>query len=158
MTEKIWFGSRSNLAKLERTDQSLQVILGNIQASRVVLVLGVFLDLELTIKQHVTKTSIKCFYHIRRLCQVRRRVGLQAVSQQLVVALIMSRLDYCNSVLVGLPESTLEPLQCVHNSAAQLCLAGCQSAMLIESSSNSVVQSTPSTKWGGSVNKTRKRH
>ena len=41
-------------------------------------------------------------------------------SQQLVLALIMSRLDYCNSVLAGLPTSTLQPLQRVHNAAARL--------------------------------------
>ena len=51
--------------------------------------------------------------------QVRHRVG-QEVTQQLVLALIMSRLDYCNSVLAGLPTSTLQPLQLVQNSAARL--------------------------------------
>ena len=60
-----------------------------------------------------------CFYHIRRLRQIRRRVG-QEVTQQLVLALIMSRLDYCNSVLAGLPMSTLEPLQRVQNAATRL--------------------------------------
>jgi len=43
------------------------------------------------------------------LHQVRRQVG-QEVTEQLVVALIMSRLDYCISVLAGLPKSILEPL------------------------------------------------
>jgi len=65
------------------------------------------------------KTAATCFYHIRRLRQVRRRVG-QEVTQQLVLALITSRLDYCNSVLAGLPASTLEPLQRVQNAAARL--------------------------------------
>jgi len=50
--------------------------------------------------------------------QVRRRIG-QEVTQQLVLALIMSRLDYCNSELAGLPTSTLQPLQRVQNAAAR---------------------------------------
>ena len=33
---------------------------------------------------------------------------------------IMSRLDYCNAVLAGLPQSTLQPLQRVQNAAARL--------------------------------------
>jgi len=39
------------------------------------------------------------------------------------MALIASGLDYCNSVLAGLPMSTLEPLQRAQNAAAaSLCL------------------------------------
>jgi len=60
-------------------------------------------------KQHVARTAAACFYHIRRLRQISRRIG-QEVTQQLVLALIMSRLDYCNTVLAGLPMSTLKPL------------------------------------------------
>ena len=118
-TEMIWFGSRSSLTKLQRINQSLQVGTNNIQPSSVVRDLGVYLDSELSMKQHVARTAAACFYHIRRLRQIRRRVG-QEVTQQLVLALIMSRLDYCNSVLAGLPMSTLEPLQRVQNAAARL--------------------------------------
>jgi len=77
------------------------------------------MDSELTMKKHVAKIAAACFYHIRRLRQVRRRIG-QEVTQQLVLALIMSRLDYCNSMLAGLPTSTLQPLQRVQNAAARL--------------------------------------
>ena len=30
---------------------------------------------------------------------------------QLVVAFVLSRIDYCNAVLAALPQSTIEPLQ-----------------------------------------------
>jgi len=39
---------------------------------------------------------------------------------QLVTSLVISRLDYCNSVLPGLPASTLAPLQRVQNATARL--------------------------------------
>jgi len=101
--------SRENLAKLQRINQSLQVGPSNIQPSSVIRDLGVYLDSELTMKQHIVKTSTACSYHIRHLRQVRRRVGHE-VTQQLVMAFVTSRLDYCNSPLAGLPRSTLEPL------------------------------------------------
>ena len=44
------------------------------------------------------------------------------VMKQLVTSLVLSRLDYCNSVLFGLPASTLAPLLRVQNVAARLVL------------------------------------
>ena len=48
--------------------------------------------------------------------QIRRRVGTE-VTVRLVLALITSRLDYCNSLLGGVPQSTLNVLQRVQNAA-----------------------------------------
>jgi len=76
----IWFGSHSNLAKLLRINLSLQVGTSNIQPSNVVRDLGIYMDSELTMKEHVAKIAAACFYHVRRLRQVRRRVG-QEVTQ-----------------------------------------------------------------------------
>jgi len=90
-----------------------------INTKQVVCDLGVYFDIELSTKQHIVKVATACFYHIRRLRQIRRRVE-QTVTMRLVLVMITSRLDYCNSVLAGLPLSTLEPLQKVQNSAACL--------------------------------------
>jgi len=73
-------------------------------------------------KQHVAKAASVCFHHIRRLRQIRRRVG-QEVTTRLVLAVVTTRLDYCNSLLAGLPHSTLEPTQRVQNCAARLILS-----------------------------------
>jgi len=83
--------------------------------------LGVYLDSELSIKNHVSKIASACFYHIRRLRQIRHYVSRE-VLKQLVTPLVLSRLDYCNSVLVGLLASTLMPLQRAQNDAARLVL------------------------------------
>ena len=82
--------------------------------------LGVLFDSELTMKKHIAKVAAMCFFHIRRLRQIRRRVG-KDVTIRLVLALITPRLDYCNSVFAGLPQPTLKPLlQRVQNAAARL--------------------------------------
>ena len=62
-----------------------------------------------------------CFYQLRRLRQIRRPVGQELVAQ-LVHSFVLSRLDYGNSVLAGLPKSAIMPLQRVQNAAARLIL------------------------------------
>ena len=68
-------GSRHNLAKLADDDLSLTIGSETVQPSDVVRDLGVWLDSELSLKQHVTKIATSCFYELRRLRQVRRRAG-----------------------------------------------------------------------------------
>jgi len=77
------------------------------------------LDCELSMKQHVTKVASSCFYHLHRLKQIRQVFGKE-VTAQLVSAFILSRLDYCNALLAGLPRTTTDPLQRVQNAAARL--------------------------------------
>ena len=94
-----------------------------IEPARVVCDLGVLLDDELSVKQHISKVASICFYQLRRLRQLRCLLGPE-VTAQLVSAFIMSRVDYCNNtVLAGLPLTTLEPLQRVQNAAARLVLS-----------------------------------
>jgi len=70
-------------------------------------------------KHHVAKMAAICHYHLRHLRQIRRRVG-QEVTTRLVLAMVISRLDYCNAALAGLPQATIAPQQRVQNSAARL--------------------------------------
>jgi len=44
----------------------------------------------------------------------------QSVMAQLVTSLVITRIDYCNSILAGLPAFRLVPLQRVQNAAARL--------------------------------------
>ena len=79
------------------------------------------LDCELSVKQHVTKVASSCFYHLRRLKQIRWLIGKE-VTAQLVSAFILSHLDYCNALLAELPRATTQPLQRVQNAVARLVL------------------------------------
>ena len=68
-----------------------------------------------------SKMGLVHSYHMPtvRLRQLRDRVN-QETMKQLVTSLVLSRIDYCNVVLAGLPASTIAPLQRVHNAAARL--------------------------------------
>ena len=81
--------------------------------------LSVFLDSELTIRQHVGKVASLCYYHLRRLKKVRQILG-PTITSRLVSAFVASRLDYCNALLAGLPQSTIAQLQRVQNAAVRL--------------------------------------
>jgi len=103
--------SRAAINKLSSQDRLLTVGTGTtINPLDVVRDLGVLFDSELTMKKHIAKVAAVCFFNIRWLRQIRRRVG-KDVTIRLMLALITPRLDYCNSVFVGLPQSTLESLQ-----------------------------------------------
>jgi hypothetical protein len=118
-TELVWFGSRCNLNKLSNTDLTVTVGTEVIQPVSVVRDLGVYLDSELTMKEHIRRITRSCFFQLRRLRQIRRSAGPE-VTKRLVSALVLSRLDYCNAALAGLPQSTIQPLQRVQNTAARL--------------------------------------
>ncbi len=79
--------------------------------------LGVYFDDQLTFKDHIAKTARSCrftFHNIRKL----RPFLTQHAAQLLVQALVISRLDFCNALLAGLPLCTIKPLQMIQNAAA----------------------------------------
>ena len=80
--------------------------------------LGIYIDADLSMRTHVQRTVSSCFAILRQLRQIRRLVP-PATFQTLVVALVLSRLDYGNGVLVGLPAYLVRRLQSVLNASAR---------------------------------------
>ena len=81
--------------------------------------LGVVFDKKMSMKKQVGLTTSKAFYHLRRISQVRKLFN-KSITETLVNTFITSRLDYCNSLLCSLPNSTVKKLQSVQNAAAKL--------------------------------------
>ena len=115
----MWFGTAAMLRKISSDYLDISTSVWGYQAASVVRDLGVWIDSELTMREHVSHTAQACFFHLRRLRSVRKILGRE-VTIQLVCALVLSRLDYCNGILVGLPSSTIAPLQRVLHAAARL--------------------------------------
>src|SRR6218665_2726962 len=76
-------------------------------------------DKSTPVTKHVFSTARAYFFHLRRIRQV-RRCRDETCRRILVQALVICRLDYCNSVLSSLPSSTLQPLSSVLHTAARL--------------------------------------
>ncbi len=72
--------------------------------------LGVIFDDQLTFKEHITKTARSCRFALHNIRKIRPFLTEHA-AQLLVQALVVSRLDYCNALLAGLPSNTIKPLQ-----------------------------------------------
>ena len=70
--------------------------------------LGIYIDSDLVMRTHVQRTVSRCFAALRQLRQIRRSVPPDTF-QSLIVSLVISRLDYGNAVLVGLPVYTSAP-------------------------------------------------
>ena len=64
-------------------------------------------------------TCKTAFYHLRNIAKIRNYLS-QDNAETLVHAFISSKLDFCNALLYGLPQSVIDRLQYVQNCAARL--------------------------------------
>ena len=80
--------------------------------------LGIYIDADLCMRTHVSMTTAGCYADLRQIRSVRRSM-LTAVIQTLVVSLVLSKLDYCNASLVGIPANLLCCLHTVLNAVAR---------------------------------------
>jgi len=81
--------------------------------------LGVYLDADVSMTTHISRTAASCFGILRQLQSIQRSLPRHAVVL-LVTSLVLTKLDYCNSLWVGLPAKVLNRLQAVINTSAGL--------------------------------------
>ena len=116
-TEFMIIASSKNRYKVDVA--SLALASGDIPGVDCVRNLGVHMDSALDMQVHITKLCQTCYMYIRWIRRIRSVLTPDA-TKSLVQALVISRLDYCNGVLVGLPNTSLNKLQRVMNVAARL--------------------------------------
>src|SRR6218665_1381203 len=109
-------GTRQQLLKLDH--KLIASTFPDFTFSSSVRDLGVTLDSEL-IFGHISLLTRSCFYQLRRLRAIRRSVA-RKVFLTIVHAFICTRIDYCNSLLIGLPKTRLATMQSVLNAAARM--------------------------------------
>ena len=111
-TEFIYFGFAKQLSKC--TINNLNVASDLIQRTDLICYLGAWLDAGLTFKHHITKKcqiAMMNFMHIR---SIRHLLDVDTTAS-LCLSLCISHIDYCNSLLYGIPQVSLQKLQRVQN-------------------------------------------
>ena len=83
--------------------------------------LGVVIDNRLCFSDHISQMCKSIYLEIRRLKQVSKYLN-QTSLKTLASSFILSRLDYCNALLVNLPKCHIDKLQKLQNYAAKTIL------------------------------------
>ena len=99
-TEAILF-STSSLSSCHCLPSSIIVGTHEIVFSDKVRNLGFILDSNLTMKQHVIKICQTAYYELKHISFICRHLTADAAKQ--LVTCVLSRLDYCNSLLMDTP-------------------------------------------------------
>ena len=116
-TEMLPIAQQSKLSTLE--SKSALIAGTQIEFTSSARDLGVQVDNTLSMDKHISTVCKSAYFELRRISQMKSYLPLQCIIQ-LVTCFILSRLDYCNGVLAGLPSNSLHKLQKVQNSAARL--------------------------------------
>ena len=86
--------------------------------------LGVIFDAKLSMEDQISAVCSACYFQLRQIRCIKDFLTRDALAAA-IHSLVISRLDNCNSLLIGLPQSQLNRLQKVQNSAARM-LTGTQ--------------------------------
>ena len=116
-TEFIIIGSRQQLSKV--SIDKLRVGEVSISPVGAVSYLGCCIDIHMSMNMHVSNICSKAFrilYHIKQI----RKYLTEDAAKISVHGFITFRLDYCNSLLYGIPKYQLNRLQKVLNAATRV--------------------------------------
>jgi len=116
-TQFIWLGGARRLVGIDQS--SVVIAFPNISFQDSVRDFGVILDQELSFFLHINQLARSCYYQLRQLRIVSRSLSCSAAAA-LVHAFVTSRLDHCNSILLGLPLALTARLDQVLCCAARL--------------------------------------
>ena len=116
-TEFIIFGVHQQLAKVQHISIKIgDDIIENVPA---VCNLGMHFDSELKHTVHINKLASSSFATLQNVARIRNHLDVP-ITKTIVQVLVISRLDYCNSLLLGIPKYNIDKLQRIQNMACRI--------------------------------------
>ena len=116
-TEFLIIGSWQQLSKVQ-IDKVI-VVESEIKHFKAVRNLGAWFDSNMSMNTHVSKFCSKALYSLYNIRQIGKFLTEES-TKTLIHAFVTSLVDYCNSLLYGLPKYQYERLQRVLNAAARM--------------------------------------
>ena len=116
-TEFMNIGIRQQLSKLQPKNTSVNNY--TIYPRPIVKNLGSWFDSHLKMSTHITNVCKACFFYLHNIRRIKKFLSKDSLLI-LIHAFIISKLDYCNSLLYGLPKKQIFKLQRVQSAAARL--------------------------------------
>ena len=92
------------------TVQEISVVSETICSSQKARSIGVIFDNHFFFNDHVASICKSSFYHLRNISYIRKYLS-STTTEILIHAFVSSKLDYCNSLLYGLPNYQVKKLQ-----------------------------------------------
>ena len=120
-TELMAIGARSKLSQVIPNLAPMSISGCDIPFSQSVRNPDFYLDETLSMDAHTKYLCHILFCQLRGIGKIRSFLSTDAANK-LAVSLILSRLDYCNSLLAGIHDNKLNKLQRIQNHAARLVL------------------------------------
>ena len=101
------------------TVSPIEVGIDQVMPVSIVRNLGIYMDADVSMRSHVSKTVVAFFAILRQLWSIRRSVP-RSVLQSLVSSLVLQRFDPGNATLAGIPSHLTKRMLPVLNCAAPL--------------------------------------
>ena len=86
---------------------SLEIGSSVIPSTDCIKILGVSLDSMLNLNKHISNTCRTVYMHLRRINSIRSYLTEEAL-KTLIQSVVISRLDYCNCIFVGMPLNSIQ--------------------------------------------------
>ena len=116
-TEIILLGTRQQLGKVGQFE--IKIGQDNISPAPTARNLGVFFDQEMKWTSHINRLSASLFVTICCIAHVQHQLNKET-AKIIIQALVLSKLDYRNSVYHGAPKYTIAKLQRLQNISARV--------------------------------------
>ena len=103
------------------TTTSIEVANECVTISNYLKYFGVWFDGQLSMEKHISSKCNSAIFNIRNIASIRHYINLDT-AKLLATSLVLTHLDYSNSILSGLPKKSISKMQRVQNWAAKVVL------------------------------------